>query len=155
MNGRVEPRAGKRNRIPINGASRHKPPSSAFSTQTSTRLLRTPFRAFWTSAAFILRRVRERKAHPRPPILRPCASAAAQGQVGHQLRHDSLRDIRAARLEKLEDWHHWIAEERALVKLDHSRYLLPVHFGDKNGLPASPYAERIFMRRSIHAPRKH
>jgi hypothetical protein len=58
-------------------------------------------------------------------------------------------------LEKLENRHHRIAEERALIKLDHSRYFLPVHFGDKNGLPASSHAERVFMRRSIHTPRKH
>jgi hypothetical protein len=32
-------------------------------------------------------------------------------------------------LEKLENWHHRIAEKRALMKLDHPRCLLPVHFG--------------------------
>ena len=58
------------------------------------------------------------------------------------------------RLEKLENWHHRIPEKQGLLKPDHPRYLLPGHFGYKNGLPARPDAERILMRKSILASGK-
>ena len=56
---------------------------------------------------------------------------------------------------ELENRHHRIAKKRTLIKLDHPRCLLPVHFCDKNRLPVRPDAERVVMPRSILVPRKH